>query len=227
MSIHQQHRQRVKEKFHKYGLQGMAPHEILEFLLFFSVPQKDTNPLAHRLINRFGSLQGVLDAPFEYLLEVDGVGEHTATLLKLMVPLLREYQKEPLNKINLNCSERLGAFLTRRYFGYKTEVVSLLCMDSNFNVLSYDEVCQGDVAGADFSIRKVLELVIRNTAACVVLAHNHPGGTAVPSNLDIKATEDLALALQAVGVRLLDHVIVVPGDYVSMRESASFAHLFR
>lgn len=228
MGVHQQHRQRVKEKFKKYGLQGMAPHEVLELLLFFSVPQKDTNPLAHTLIQTFGSLKGVLDAPMDAMLQVEGVGEHTATLLKLMVPLLRAYQEDMgRDKLVLNNTDDMGAYLSGKFFGYKTELVTLLCLDSAYNVIAYEQICQGGLTGADFSMRRVIELVIHHTATYVVLAHNHPSGVALPSRSDIETTAQVAQALRTVGVRLLDHIIVVPDDYVSLRDSKAFAHLFQ
>ncbi len=228
MGIHAQHRQRVKDKFRKYGLQGMAPHEVLELLLFFSVPQKDTNPLAHKLIDTFGSLKGVLDAPFEALLQVDGVGEHTATLLKLMVPLLRTYQADTgRSKVALQNTDDTGAYLTGKYFGYRHEMVSIICLDAACNVLAFEEVCQGGITGADFSLRRIIELVIRHTAAYVILAHNHPSSLAIPSDSDIQTTAEVARALRTVGVRLIDHIIIAPDDYVSMRDSRAFAHLFK
>ncbi len=228
MGVHAQHRQRVKDKFRKYGLQGMAPHEVLELLLFFSVPQKDTNPLAHTLIQTFGSFKGVLDAPFEALLQVEGVGEHTATLIKLMVPLLRTYQEDAgRSKITLNNTDDTGAYLASKYFGYRHEMVSLTCLDSSCNVLAFEEVCQGSITGADFSIRKVIELVIRHTAAYVILAHNHPSSLALPSRTDIETTAEVARALRTVGVGLIDHIILAPDDFVSMRDSKAFAHLFK
>lgn len=228
MGIHEHHRQRVKEKFRKYGLQGMAPHEVLELLLFFSVPQKDTNPIAHELINTFGSLRAVFDAPYEALVKVKGVGEHTATLLKLMVPLMRTYSENlgRKQKALLNNTDALGAYLLGKYFGYRKEMVSLICLDTTYNEIAFEKICDGDVTGADFSVRRVIEAVIKHTATYVVLAHNHPSGLALPSHMDIETTKQVAVALEHVGVRLLDHVILVEDDYVSLRDSKGFRKLF-
>ena len=131
MSVHQGHRERMKQRFLKEGLDGFADHEVLELLLFYAIPQRDTNDLAHRLIDRFGSLDAVLDAPREELLSVKGVGENTATLLTLATWIYRRYlisaQREP---VRVDSTDKAKALLWPRFVGEKDEVVYMLCMDS-------------------------------------------------------------------------------------------------
>ncbi len=222
VSIHEGHRERLKRRFLEEGLDGFTEIQALELMLFYCIPQKDTNPLAHALLDRFGTLAQVLEAPVEELRKVPGVGDHTAVFLHLITEASRVYMvsrctQEKILPTLESCAEYLLPF----FFGRKVETVFLLCMDAKCKVLCCREIGEGSVNAAGISIRRVVEAALSSGASSVVLAHNHPSGLALPSNEDIQTTRRVALALQAVEVHLADHVIIADGDYVSMAQSGS------
>lgn len=219
-NLHKEHRKRMKERFLKEGLDHFTDIQALELLLFYAIPQKDTNPLAHELLNRFGSLSQVLDADVEELKKVPGISGHSATLLALVTELARYYM--------VNCAERAkvlttldacGAYLVPYFFGRTRETVFLLCLDAKCKVLDCRQIGEGSVNAASISVRKVVEVALATNATTVILAHNHPSGVAVPSKEDIQTTRRVAAALAAVEVHLADHIVVAEGDFVSMVQS--------
>lgn len=225
--IHEGHRDRMRDKFLKSGLDSMASHEVLEFMLYHTVPRQDTNEIAHNLMNTFGSLPAVIDAPYEELLKVKGVSKVTATFIKFQRQLMRRYFTEKTELATpIKCVSDCGNYLLGRYIGYDNEVASLLCMDNKCNVLGFEIICEGDIGTAVFSSRKIIETVIKYKATTAILAHNHPGGIALPSEADIVATSGVEKALSTVGVLLLDHIIIADGDYVSLAESEDYKKLF-
>lgn len=218
--IHKDHRKRMKKRFLEQGLDGFSDFQALELLLFYGIPQGDTNETAHKLIERFGSLSQVLDAPAEELMRVNGIGEHSAILLRLINDMGRFYlvdraQQERILPTISDCAR----YLLPYFHGRRLETVFLLCLDAKCMVISCREIGEGSVNSAGLSVRKVVETALREGASSVVLAHNHPSGIAIPSPEDIQATRRAAMALQAVEVCLVDHLVVADGDYVSMAQS--------
>lgn len=220
MSIHEGHRQRLKERFRQQGLDGFTDVQALELALFYCIPRKDTNPIAHSLLERFGTLAQVLETPIEELAKVEGMGESAALFLHLMREFGRSYavsrtaQATILTRLD-HCAEYMVPF----FFGKRVETVYLLCLDAKCKVLCCKEVGQGSVNSAGISVRRVVETALNANAATVVLAHNHPSGVAVPSGEDIQTTKRIAMALSAVDVVLADHIVVADEDYVSMAQS--------
>ena len=220
MSIHDGHRQRLKDRYLRDGLDGFTEIQMLELLLFYAIPVKDTNPLAHELLDRFGSLGKVLDAPMEKLMEVNGVKEHAATLLKLTKDMARCYEvSKTKEETCLATIEACGNYLKPFFKGRRNETVFLLTLDAKLKVLNCSEVGEGSVNSANVPIRRVVEIALAEGASTVVLAHNHPSGIAVPSHEDVATTRRLAAALSAVDVVLADHIVVADDDYVSMVQS--------
>ena len=214
MSIHDGHRQRLKQRFLEEGLESFTDIQVLELLLFFSVPRQDTNPIAHALLDHFGSLYQVLEAPVEELRKVKGVGDQSALLLSLMNDVARYYQVDrTMREKILPTVQACGEYLVPFFFGRKVETVFLLCLDAKCKVLGCKEVGQG------ISVRKIMETALAANATTVVLAHNHPSGIAVPSSEDVQTTCRVAMALNAVEIQLADHIVVADGDYVSMVQS--------
>lgn len=219
-SVHKGHRERLKQRFLEQGLDGFTDVQVLELLLFYAVPQKDTNPIAHALLDRFGSLSRVLEANVDELKQVNGISDHGATLLSLITELSRFYQVDCARRTeSLTTLDACGAYLVPYFFGRTSETVFLLCLDAKCKVLGCKEVGQGSVNSTAISTRKIVETALKENATTVVLAHNHPSGVAVPSNEDVLTTRRLAAALDAVEVHLADHVIVAEGDFVSMVQS--------
>ena len=216
-SIHKGHRDRLKKRFLEEGLDGFTDIQVLELLLFYAIPRRDTNPVAHNLLNRFGSLTQVLEAPVEELKKVEGIGQEAAVFLNLIPAAGRYYlvDKTMQSKV-LKTIDQCGDYLLPFFFGRKVETVFLLCLDAKCKVLCCKEVGEGSVNSAGISVRKIVETALSANATTVVLAHNHPSGVAVPSMEDIQTTARIAAALRAVEVQLVDHIVVADDDYVSM-----------
>lgn len=222
MGIHDGHRDKMRKRYLATGLEGFAEHEALELLLFYAIPRRDTNPLAHQLIDRYGSLDAVLSAPVEELQTVEGVGESAAVLLHLVLPLAERCRLLAEKAVILNSSEKAGAYLLRRFSGKKYEEVYQLCLDAKGKLLVCKLLTEGSLNGAELNIRKLVGNALLADASAVILSHNHPSGVALPSSEDFTTTDQVRSALEQVGVRLADHIIVADGDFVSMRDSGYF-----
>ena len=223
MSIHDGHRQRLKDRFRQEGLDKFDEIQVLELLLFYAIPQRDTNPLAHRLLDHFGSLAQVLEAPAEELEKVSGVGANVATLLSLTTALARYYMVNRSNQTAiLTSTEMCGDYLLPYFVGRRNETVFLLCLDAKCKVLGCKEVGEGSVNSASVPIRRIVEMALGMNATSVVLAHNHPSGLAIPSGEDVQTTRRLAMALDTVDITLADHIVVADDDYVSMAQSGLY-----
>lgn len=225
--IHDGHRNRMRKRFCEQGFDGMESHELLEMLLFYSVPRKDTNELAHRLINEFGSLSGVLEASVERLTAVDGVSYNSAVLIKMILPLYTRYNSERSKAKRFNRPEDCGDYLVSYYIGVDNERVVVLCLDASCRILGIEAVCEGDADIAVLNSRKLMTAIMKYpTVSGIIIAHNHPGGVALPSKDDITATESVANTVRSIGVRLVDHIIVAGNEYVSLALSERFKTLF-
>ncbi len=220
MGTHDGHRERMRQRFRETGLEGFQEHEVLEMLLFFAIPYRDTNALAHRLLEEFGSLAAVCDAPAEKLRAFPGVGENAATLLNLISPLTRRYLISAEGPAGaLDSIERLGRFLVPRFRGLRREVVYLLCLDAKYKPLQCTRLGEGGISFAHVDLRQVVELALESRAVYVVLAHNHTSGVALPSEDDRYTTQALKKRLAALDIILRDHIIVAEDDFVSMYQS--------
>ena len=223
MSIHDGHRQRLKERFRRDGLDNFDELYVLELLLFYCIPRKDTNPIAHRLLDHFGSLTAVLEASPEELEKVEGITQSASTFLSLITQVGRYYQVRRADPGDvLRTNEQCGSYLMPYFFGRETETVYLLCLDAKCKVICCKKVGEGNVNSANVPIRKVVEMALNANATSVVLAHNHPSGLALPSADDIQTTYRVAAALETVEITLADHIVVCGEDYVSMAQSQYF-----
>lgn len=219
MGLHDGHRQRLIQRFLEEDLDNFEPHNVLELLLFYAIPRKDTNELAHVLMDTFGSLKGVFDAPYEELIKVPGIGPNTAALLKLVPSLTRTYYSSDARSIILDTSEKSGEYFLPYYIGQTEEVVRLACLDAGGKVISNQILHRGSANAAEVNIRKIVNIALRNNAMGVILAHNHPGGLPLPSEEDVATTKSIKEALIPMGILLMDHIIVAGQDYVSMARS--------
>ncbi len=227
-SIHDGHRKRMREEIMKNGLdKNTPPHKILEFLLFYCISRKDTNPIAHALINKFGSLSGVLDAPIEEIAKVEGMSESSALLIKSIMPIARIYYNEKSNEVPAFMGlDDLGEYAAKQYIGLTTERAGVISLDGKGKLLGFDFLSDGDVSSVGLSFRDVIGCIIKRNAVAAALVHNHPSGIAIPSMKDGVVTEQLANTLESIGVYLIDHIIVGAGDYVSMAQSREYSHIF-
>lgn len=223
MSVHDGHRERLKEQFSEHGLDSFEDHNVLELLLFYSIPRGDVNPLAHTLIERFGGLAAVFDAPEDELMSVPGVGENTARLIKFIPQVSRRYLMSRTDFDGILGSPQIaGEYLLPYFFAERDETVYIVCLDAKRKVLACRRLFRGSVNSANISIRKIVETALLYNSTSIILAHNHPSGIAVPSHDDESTTRRIMSALEAVDVELCDHIIVADDDFVSMAESGFF-----
>lgn len=218
------HRQRLKNRFLKEGIDGFEPHNAIELLLFYSLPQIDTNKIAHALIDRFGSFSAVLDADYQELIKVDGVGAHTASLIKLIPELARYYMSEKAREENIFESyDDIGKFLIAKYLGELSEVVYLLMFDNKLRLIDCIKVAEGSVSSASLSFRRVSEIALQHHAASIAIAHNHPAGVPIPSAEDINLTRTLRDAMKLLEIDFIDHFIVAENKYATVLKPMKFA----
>lgn len=217
---HAGHRERMKAEFLARGLEGWPDHRVLELLLFYTIPQGDVNDLAHELVERFGSLAGVLDASVEELKKVKGVGDHTAVFLRMLPAVLGRYQgaRTRLSAI-INSPEEAYAWLEPYFFGARNEMVYVLCLDGKRQVLGVRKVAEGSIELAEVNTRRIAEEAIGLRAAQIYVAHNHVSNLAIPSQADWLTTDTLRGALSPIGIELIDHLVFVDGDMVSLKDS--------
>ena len=222
-TIHDGHRQRLKNRFLKEGLEHFDEHQVLELLLFYCIPRQDTNPIAHALLEHFGSLTQVMEASPSELQKVKGMGESSAAFLSLLNSFCRYYQiNRASSAVILNTLEECGRYLMPFFYGRRNETVYLLCLDAKCKVLSCKEVGEGSVNSAAVPIRRIVEMALGANATSAILAHNHPSGIAVPSGEDVLTTRQLAIALAAVDITLVDHMIMADDEFVSLRQSGRY-----
>ncbi len=227
MGEHEGHRARLRGQFLSGGLDALPDVNVLELLLFYTIPRRDVNPIAHALLRRFGSLSGVMEAPLEELVQVPGVSESTAAHLRLVPQAARRYQRDVAEtRLRLlSSTERVGEYLLPYFFAERDELVYLLCLDAKCKPLCVRLIGRGSVNSAAVPIRAVVAAALGANATSVVLAHNHPSGVALPSDEDREATRQVFRALSAVNVLLADHIVVAAGDFVSLAEDGLIAQL--
>lgn len=219
MAGHEGHRARMRKQLKTSGMDSLSDVQVLEMLLYYAYARQDTNVIAHRLLERFGSLSGVLEAPVQELMQVDGVGEQAAQLIALVPQLERRHliDRSNVGRI-LNTNSKCGAFLVPYFHGEQEEVVYLLCLDAKCKLIDCVLVHRGGVNVAGIAVRNIVKAALNCNATSVVLAHNHTSGIALPSPEDRETTLVLKHALLAVGVTLADHIIVADDDFVSLAD---------
>lgn len=223
---HTGHRERMKAEFLARGLEGWPDHRVLELLLFYTIPQGDVNDLAHELVEQFGSLAGVMDASVEELKKVKGVGDHTAVFLRMLPAVLGRYQgsRARLSAI-INDSDDAYAWLEPYFFGARNELVYVLCLDGKRQVLGVRKVAEGSIELAEVNTRRIAEEAMGLRAAQIYVAHNHVSNLAIPSQADWLTTDTLRVSLRPIGIELIDHLVFVDGDMVSMKDSKHLRNL--
>ena len=219
MSIHDGHRDRMRRQLKTSGMDSLSDVQVLEVLLYYAAPRGDTNPTAHALLSRFGTLDSVFSAPESELKKVNGVGDAAAQLIRLVPQVARRCLMSRSAQIEiLDTTSKCGQYLLPYFHGESEEVVYLLCLDAKCKALDCILVQSGDVNSAGISVRKVVRAALDANATSVVLAHNHPSGVALPSEEDKRVTQVIRDALDAVDILLADHIIVADGDFVSLAD---------
>ncbi len=219
-SIHAGHRERLKKRFLNEGLDNFEEINALELLLFYCIPQQDTNPLAHRLLDEFGCLRNVLEADIDELKKVPGMGDHSALYLSLIRQTCRYYAVctvKPRRK--LETIEECAAYIRQRFIGRTIETVYMLALDAQSRAISCRKVGEGSVGSANVPFSRVVDMALHERASSVVLAHNHPGGSMFPSKADITTTSMLRKSLDAVQIKMVDHLIITDDGCTSISQN--------
>lgn len=217
--MHEGHRERMKARFLQEGLDGFNQIQILEMLLFFTIPRKDTNPIAHALLEKYGSLSAVLEADPSDLARQDGVTKNTAVMLSMIPSLASRYLNDKWGqKPQLNSSARAGEYAKTLFSGKIYEAFYAICLDSQNRVNFAAKVHEGTIDSAAVYPRLIVEAALRHQASGIILAHNHPGGSLQPSAADIDATRKIVAACEAISVHVVDHIIVAGLNYFSFAD---------
>lgn len=206
---HEGHRSRLRGRFRTSGPASLADYELLELLLGYAIPRKDTKPIAKGLLERFKSLRRVLDTPAEQLEQYPGIGRQASTLIRLAKALMERYL-EPFDEAApvLSRPERLADYLRTSMGGQARERFMILCLDASGRLVHRAVLSEGTVDGAYVYPREVLRTAIESDAVSLVLVHNHPSGTLKPSEQDLRLTRELSEICSRVGITLNDHLVV-------------------
>lgn len=215
--LHAGHRQRMKRRMLKNGLESFEPHEMMEILLYYTNPRRDTNELGHLLIDTFGSVRDVMDADFDELCAVKGISESTASHIIFIRELIRIYLMRSAGEVLLDSPVALCKYCSAAFLGKKVEQIRLLSLNHELGLVSDDLVSEGEIGSVQVNIRKMLEIVIKNKCDIVVVTHNHPKGSDMPSKSDIQSTRRIFNALANINVQLADHIIVGMNGETSLR----------
>ena len=214
----------MKERFLREGLDGMSDHEVLELILFYARPRVNTNVIAHELLHRFGSLSGVMEADREELVTVDGVGENSALMIKLMTLVFRRYEMDRRkDKRRFVSLDSVGKYLVNYYIGASREKVIVMLLDPMQRLIDVVTLHEGAVTSSDINPDKLADTVFRNRASSFILAHNHPGGSVEPSVSDMLLTYEIFNAFKGFSVKFREHIIV-SGDLFRGILSESLAY---
>ena len=210
------HRQRLREKFLAHGLDALAEYERIELLLTYAIARRDTKGLAKLLLEKFGSLENLLDASPRDLLAIPGIGESSAALILLLKPLCTKYLEERFTRapIRMDSPDKMVDFLRMKIGALNRETMFILYLDARNQLIGY-QAFPGTVDRAPIFVRDVVEEALLRHACSVVAAHNHPSGVCEPSSEDIRLIHDLARALETVGIRLRDHLVITKSSSFS------------
>jgi DNA repair protein RadC len=225
-NVHEGHRERMRNKYVNKGIEVFEQHEILEMLLFYAIPRKNTNDIAHRLLEACGSLSAVFDAPIDILMQ-QGLSYNAAVLLHMIPDLSRAYQSDKFDiEEKIITDENIGKKMVHLFAGKNEECVYAFFLDAKGKEKYSGIISKGDASSAPLFSKDIVSIAARCKAVTVIIAHNHPSGVAFPSRADLEATADIADALDTIGIHLADHIIVADRDYISLSSTPPFSRMF-
>ena len=227
MGVHDGHRERLRARFAEHGLESFNELNALELLLCYAIPRRDTNEIAHRLLDAFGSLSGVFQASMQELTSIPGIGENAATLILMVPQIVKKAHVSKAKEIKIiRNSTDAGNYLLPYFLDEQDEIVMMLCLDNKRAVICCREMGRGVVNCVDANIRRMVETALKVKTTTVIVAHNHPNGVALPSREDDNFTRTLYRSLGLLGITLEDHIIVANDEFVSLADSGVM-HLFK
>lgn len=225
MDVHAGHRERMRSRFLETELDGFDDINALELLLTYAITRKDTNPLAHALLDRFGSFKDVMEASVDDLMTVKGIGVNAAILIRLTGQLCKRYLMSKRKAgVRLDGPEQVFEYVMPLFSFEATERLFLICLDTENRVLDCSEISKGSVDSVYGNPRQIITIAAQRHASKIILAHNHPSGMLVPSEHDMAYTNELQQALLTFQIQLSDHVIVGDGECLSMRQHGCIAY---
>ena len=209
------------DRFLGYGADSLADHELLEMYLYYCIQRRNTNEIAHKMIDRFGSLDGVFNASVDELTEIEYISDRGAVLIKLMKEMARRCKMEHArDEYCFDTMDKLGRFLTSLFYGRQEEQLYLLLFDGKMRMIDCLMLSGGGVNSVGACMRTMVEKTVQTKAANVVLAHNHPSGLLVPSREDIVMTRDAESVLRCIDAKLVAHVIVSGSRYAPIEQGS-------
>ena len=224
--MHENHRERMRARVEQHGMESLAEHEALEYVLYFCIPRRDTNPIAHALLDRFGRFADVLEADEKELRQVPGVGPATARFLHFLGETDHYALKSrSQTRRRLATTEDLARCIVPLFQGARQEKLLMLALDDRRQLLRTVWLEEGSASGVDMSVNRIASSAVHAGAAFVVLAHNHPDGSVLPSRDDLFSTTEIMRALSLLQIRLLDHIIVAGEEYLSLQDTGRMAGL--
>lgn len=216
---YQGHRQRLKGKYARSASGTLQDYEILELLLSYALPRKDTKPIAKSLLSRFKTLKGVMDAPEEELVGVPGIGFHAAILIRLVREMGTLYLKERVRStVQISCTAELIDFCKSAMGGLKDERFCVIYLNAQNQMIDMETIVEGIVNQAVVYPRKVLENTLKRKASAIILVHNHPSGNVRPSDADIRLTQIIRETAKTLDILVHDHLIIGENRVFSFRE---------
>ena len=220
VNLHANHRERVRKRYLSEGGRSFPDHNLLEMLLFFSIPREDTNDIAHLLLKEFGSFSAVFDASYEDLQRVKGIGPNSALHIKLITEVARRYMVDRAEeKPIIDTTAKAVEYLRNRFIGLENETAILLCLDGKFNIKRISEYTSNSSSGIILDINKMVLDALNCDAHGIVLAHNHIHGFAAPSRADDETTRQLAKTLENLEISVCDHIIFSKGEVYSFAQN--------
>ena len=223
-NLHKGHRARVKKRIMLHGLDGMNQHQIAEAMLFFSIPQGDTNELAHTLVNACGgTIVGVLNTPYKKLLKINGIGEHTACFITMCRLVAQLYLKETYNgngsSGKIQDSADLCDYFRRVFVGIDKEEIHCAAFNAEQELIGELKVAEGGFDGVSLIPRKIFDFAADHNSSLIAIAHNHTSGSCLPSHEDVEITAELVKHLRYFDIEISDHIIIGSEGAFSMRSS--------
>ena len=213
------HRQRLKMKYIKAGIEALHDYEVVELLLTYAISRRDIKPLAKELLSRFGSLKGIIDAEPAELKKIDGISDHTAILFKLLKEGSALYlQQKAKEKPQISCTSELINFCRTILGGKRDEEFCVIYLDVQNQIIEFETLQKGTVNQATVYPRQVLENALRKKASAIILVHNHPSGHVRPSEADLRITKTISETARLLDINVHDHIIVGEDRFFSFRE---------
>ena len=219
-NMHEGHRNRMKSTFLKHGFDAFTDIEKLEFILYYAISQKDTNPIAHNLLDEFGTLDKVLEAPINELTKVEGIGSHAAILIKIILELASAYGKS-------KCDTKIGSTTSAKNYcinlfqGKSVEEFYVICLAPNNKVLDCKMINRGTVSEVPVEIRNITNTALTNNCDRIIITHNHPKGVEHPSDEDLVFTSKIIYSCVLNNIEVLDHIVVASNKAFSFEEASN------